>query len=373
MTSSARRFVALVLVTAFAAEAQTTVTAFPVSDAELERLGVQLGSVQRAERVELATAPAEVVVPPARQALVSAPQGGVVARLLVASGDKVTADQPLAEIDSAEYLARQRDYLDAAATAELAAAQEARDRALFEDGIIADRRLAETAAAARGAKSRLDQARAQLELAGLTRAQIARLQEQRGLVTRIVLRAPLDGTVIGVHTAVGGRVDALDPVVAVADLAELWLELKVPQESATRISPGMGVTAAAPGGLEVSGTVTTVGGVVEQSTQAVLVRAAFDNGAGALRAGQFVTARIQTTAADSAALAVPTAAITREGGAAVLFVRDGDEVLVQRVEIVGEDGRLAYVAGGLRAGTTIAVTGVSALKALWLSSEEDGG
>lgn len=373
MISSARRFIALALVTAFGAEGQTTVATFAVSDAELERLGVQLGSVQRAERVELATAPAEVVVPPARQALVSAPQGGVVARLLVASGEKVTAEQVLAEIDSAEYLERQRDYLDAAAGAELAAAQEARDRGLFEDGIIADRRLAETAAAARAAQSRLDQARAQLELAGLTRAELARLREQRGLATRIVLRAPFDGTVIAVHAAVGGRVDTLDPVLAIADLAELWLEIMLPQESAARVAPGMGVTAAAPGGLEVSGTVTTVGGVVEHATQAVLVRAAFDNRAQALRAGQFVTARIQASSADGATLAVPASAVTREAGAAVLFVREGQEVRVQRVDLLGQDGSLAYIADGVAAGARIAVAGVSALKALWLSAEEDGG
>jgi cobalt-zinc-cadmium efflux system membrane fusion protein len=373
MISSARRFIALALVTALGAEAQTTVATFAVSDAELERLGVQLGSVQRAERVELATAPAEVVVPPARQALVSAPQGGVVARLLVASGETVTAEQVLAEIDSAEYLERQRDYLDAAAAAELAAAQEARDRGLFDDGIIANRRLAETAAAARAAQSRLDQARAQLELAGLTRAELARLREQRGLATRIVLRAPFDGTVIAVHAAVGGRVDTLDPVLAIADLAELWLEIMLPQESAARVTAGMGITAAAPGGLEVAGTVTTVGGVVEHSTQAVLVRAAFDNQSGTLRAGQFVTARIHARPTDGAALAVPASAVTREGGAAVLFVRAGEDVRVQRVDLLGEDGTLAYIADGVAAGARIAVAGVSALKALWLSAEEDGG
>ena len=62
------------------------------------------------------------------------------------------------------------------------------------------------AAAARAAQSRLDQARAQLELAGLTRAELARLREQRGLATRIVLRAPFDGTVAELTASEGQQV-----------------------------------------------------------------------------------------------------------------------------------------------------------------------
>src|SRR5512143_2060139 len=82
---------------------------FAVSDEQLARLGVTLGTAQPVELVELAAVPGEVVVPPTRQTLVSAPAGGVVARLLVAEGDAVKAGQPVAEIESVEYVERQRD------------------------------------------------------------------------------------------------------------------------------------------------------------------------------------------------------------------------------------------------------------------------
>lgn len=354
------------------AAAQTGGSTFRVSDAELARLGVELAVPEAAEFVELAGAPAVVVVPPARQALVSAPQAGIVARLLAAEGDEVTAGQPLAELDSADYLERQRDYLDAAAAAELASAQEVRDREMFDEGIIAERRLAETSAASRAARSRLDQARAQLELAGFARADVERLAAERRLATRLVLRAPLAGTVVAVHGTVGGRVDALDPVLAVADLSELWLEARLPQERAGHVAVGMNVVVLPPTHAERTGTVTAVGGAVAAETQTVLVRAAIDNADGALRAGQVVTVRIRASAAGDA-WSVPVAALTRQGNETLLFVRDGADMLVRNVTVVGEDGARAYVEGGVDASRRIAVAGVSALKALWLSAAEDGG
>jgi cobalt-zinc-cadmium efflux system membrane fusion protein len=356
-----------------AAVAQTGSGAFALTDPELMRLGVTLGAVEVVDRVEVAAGPAAVVVPSARQALVSAPQGGVVGRLLAAEGDSVTAGQPLAEIESADYLERQRDYLDAAAEADLAATQEARDRDLFEQGIIAERRLAETRAAARAAQSRLEQARAQLDLAGLSRADIARLATERRLATKLVLRAPFAGTVTEVHSEVGGRVDMLDPVLAVADLRELWLEVRLPQESAARVSVGMSVAVMPPGGSEIVGTVTTIGGVVDTNTQTVLVRATVENGGGALRAGQFLTARVRAQPSGGKAFAVPTAAVTRNGADALVFVRVGANVAVRRVDVLGDDGERVYVGGGIGPADRIAVEGISALKALWLSSSEEGG
>lgn len=342
---------------------------FAVSDEQLARLGVVMRAVQAVDVVEYASAPAVVVVPPARQVLVNASHGGVLVRVLVAEGDAVTAKQPVAEIESLDYVEHQRDYLDAVAAAELAAAQEARDRGLYEEGIIAERRVAESAAAARAARGRVDHLRAQLDLAGITETELARLAEQRELGRRIVLRAPFAGVVAAVHASVGARVDALDPVLAVADLRELWLELRVPQESAARIVPGM-LAAAEFGGTVVNGTITTVGGVVDATTQTVLVRAVVDNTRAALRAGQVLTARVLARP-EGVVYAVPGAAVTRHEGESLVFVRRGGELLAQPITVLADDGERIYVVNSLVPGSQIAIDGVSALKSLWLAATEE--
>jgi cobalt-zinc-cadmium efflux system membrane fusion protein len=352
------------------AAAGTAQETFAVSDEQLARLGVALDTATAVDAVEYATAPAAVVVPPARQALVNASHGGILVRLLVAEGDSVTAAQPVAELDSLDFMEHQRDYLDALAAAELATAQEQRDRGLFDDGVIAERRVAESTAAARAARARVDHLRAELELAGVTAADLERLVERRDLGKRIVLRAPFAGIVTAMHATVGERLDVLDPVLAVADLSQLWLELRVPQENAARIVPGMLATVNA-AGATVTGTITTVGGVVDATTQSVLVRAAVDNTGAALRAGQFLTAHVLARP-EGVVYAVPAAAVTRHDGAALLFVRSGTDMHAQRISVLADDGSRVYVAGGLAPGAIVAVDGVSALKALWLASNEGG-
>jgi RND family efflux transporter MFP subunit len=344
---------------------------FAVGEAEIARLGVKLAPAEATDRIVLATAPAEVVVPPARQAVVGAPVDGLLTRLLVAAGEKVEEGRPIAEIDSTQLVDWQRGYLEAAAQAELEAAQLARDRDLYTDGIIAERRLQETTARARAAELERAQAAERLRIAGFDKAAVAALTARRELSSRLTLRAPLGGVIAAEHVKVGAHVSALDAVVTVMDVRTLWLELHVAQDDAARVASGM-VAAVTVGGKTLEAPVTVVGQVVDAATQTVLVRAELDNAAGALRAGQFLQARVLARVA-AGAFALPTAAVTHSDGAYV-FVRDASGFDARRIEIVAEDGERVYVVGGIdRSGQPIAVEGISALKSLWLAARETGG
>jgi membrane fusion protein, heavy metal efflux system len=343
---------------------------FAVSDDQLARLGVRLGAAETVDRVEVAAAPAEVVVPPAQQAVVSAPVDGVVARLLVAEGEPVTKGQTLAELDSKDFLQWQREYLEAAVAAELAAAQLARDHDLHDEGIIAARRLQETQAQAHAAEVRLDQAGEQLRLAGFDDAARKALVSGRRLSARLVLRAPFDGVVAAVHAKVGARVDSLDAVISIADLRTLWLELHLSQENAAKVERGM-VGAVKIGTTDITGPVTVVGRVVDPATQTVLVRVEVENAHGLLRAGQFLAAQVLAPI-EHTTYALPAAAVTRSGGAIFVFVREPSGFAARRIEVVAEDGSRVYVTAGIDRDARVAVEGISALKSLWLSTQEAG-
>jgi cobalt-zinc-cadmium efflux system membrane fusion protein len=145
----------------------------------------------------------------------------------------------------------------------------------------------------------------------------------------------------------------------------------VPQESAIHVQAGQLVSVTV-GGETLTGNVTTVGGVVDPATQSVLVRAEVDNAKRALRAGQMLTARVLARPAGGVAYAVPAAAVTRNGGDALLFVRRGGDVIARRIDVLADDGTRVYVASGIGADALVAVEGISALKALWLAAEEGG-
>jgi cobalt-zinc-cadmium efflux system membrane fusion protein len=342
---------------------------FALADAQLGRLGISLARPVAVQEMEIASAPAEVVVPPTGQALISAPVDAVVARVLADAGDAVTRGQPLAELEGPEFLSWQREYLDAVLEDELAAAQQARDQSLYDEGIIAERRLQESQARARGSRARLDQARRQLELAGFTAAALAELAEGGALAGRLVLRAPLDGIVLERYATVGARVDALDPLMRLGDLSELWLELQVRQEVAADVLPGMLVSVTV-GGDEQRSTITTVGRFVDDATQTVLVRAVLEQADHRLRAGQVLSARIVAPLSSGVALAIPTAAITRHLGETYVFARRESAIAVVPVEVLADDGARVYVAAtSLDENSRVVVEGISVLKSLWLAED----
>ncbi|NNC65369.1 MAG: efflux RND transporter periplasmic adaptor subunit [Gammaproteobacteria bacterium] len=342
---------------------------FALADAQLARLGIALARPTAVSEMDIASAPAEVVVPPARQALVSAPVNGLVARILADAGEAVTRGQPVAELEGPEVLSWQREYLDGRLENELATAQQARDQSLYDEGIIAERRLQEARARARASQAQLDQARRQLELAGFTAEGLEALGEGGSLADRIVLRAPLDGVVLERFTSVGARVSALDPLMRLADLSELWLELQVRQEVAADVLPGMLISVLV-GGKQHRSTITTVGRFVDDMTQTVLVRAVLEQADQRLRAGQFLNARIVAPLLSDTALAIPAAAVTRHVGEAYVFVRREGAIEVVPVEVLADDGVRVYVAASsLDAGARIAVEGISVLKSLWLAED----
>jgi cobalt-zinc-cadmium efflux system membrane fusion protein len=347
-------------------------TSLGLTPADLDRLGVTLQAPVAVAEAEVALAPARVVIPPAQEAIVTSTVSGVVSRLLVAEGDVVAAGQPLAEITSTELLQLQREFIEAKLALDLASAQAERDQGLYRDGIIAERRVLESNAHLRSATTAFEQARQQLTIAGMDQSELARLRETRELTASLRLTAPFAATVIEMHSGLGAHVDALDPVYRVADLSALWLELRVPQERADRIRPGMRV-AVSTAERRMVGQVALVGRVADEATQTILVRARIDDAAAELRAGQVLAARVlDDSAGGSGALAVPSAAIVRTDDGAHVFVSRSGDLTVVPVEVLGEDGTSTYIRANLGPEARVAIGGTASLKSVWLAAGEEG-
>lgn len=344
-----------------------------LSAAEIDKLGIELAQPKTAERVSAATASARVVVPPASEFVVSAPQSGLIARLLIASGDSVEQGQVLAEIQSPGFLSVQREYLQAVSSNELAKAQLLRDQQMFDEGIIAKRRLQETRSSANEAATRLAQSQRLLALAGMDKDTLQKLGATRQLQDTMLIRAPIDGVVLEQLANSGQRVDSMEPLFRVADLSELWLEIQVPQEQIDAVEPGMKVSVA-DCAVDEPAEVILLGRQVNPDTQSVVVRAALTKPGHNLRPGQFVSVNILSAkhaAGKRPLLVVPNRALMHSEGLCYVFVRTDSGFEIRKVETLGEDDRQTYVAGALKAQDSIAVNGLAALKALWLDSKTE--
>lgn len=342
-----------------------------LSATDFERLGVEFGMPVPAESTEVGSGPAEVVIPPTQQVVVGATVSGVLSRLLVAEGESVSAGQAIAEIESPELLVLQRAYVNSVAANELAQVQLQRDRGLREEGIIAERRLQETTAAATTATVALDQSRQQLALAGMSENQLQKLASQQRLSSSLILRSPIDGVIVSQLSSLGSQIDTVGPVFRVADLTRLWLEVRVSQQQASKISSGMQVTAP-DFDDSLSAQVFHVGPVVDSVSQTVMIRAVTDNKQHSLRPGQFLSARIIAAVADEGeTYVVPSNALVSDGTDTFLFFRSADGVDVRRVQLLSDSGRESYVASDERLSSEIVTSGVAALKSIWLEAGAD--
>lgn len=337
---------------------------FAISPAQVQSLGVQVRKLGPPAAIEGAVLPARVALPPRQDQVVSTPVAGVVDQLLVSDNEVVKAGQPLLRLTGPELGELQLRLIEAASRARLSAAALQRERQLFNEGVVPERRVLEAQAAAAEDEARRRHAEAALRLAGLDAADIRKVADGEPVGAALVLRAPSDGVVSELMVKPGQRVAAAEPLLHVADMRRLWLEIQVPlaRQGELKLAKGtpLGVV-----GRDVRATALSLSSGAADN-QTLTLRAELAPGASGLRVGEFVQVRVPFAAArDGAAWAVPLGAVMRDGDKAYVLVRTAKGFVAKPVTVLASAGQDVNVQGDLQPGQEIATTSVIALKAAW--------
>jgi RND family efflux transporter MFP subunit len=327
-----------------------------VSPAQIQALGIESAPLAAPGSGRI-TLPAQVTLPNDQVHVVSAPLPAVVLQLAVAPGDAVKRGQTLARLGGAPILEAQREYLQAAAQANLAAQNARRDELLFREGIIAESRYQTTRALHAQAAALLAEKRQALKLAGADDRAAA-----PGLSGVVEVRAPADGVVLEQGVAVGQRVDQTALIYRIARLAPLTLEVQLPVALAAQLREGAAVRVPA---AQAAGRVIALGHQVGPN-QTVALRALITDGAGGLRPGQFVEAAVELPPPAPGTWRVPQAALVRQQEQLYVFVEVPGGFRTQVVKLIAQAGDTALVSGPFQGGERVAVKGVAALKASWM-------
>jgi len=346
--------------------AAPTADVIPLAPEQQKAFGIEFVAPEAAGETLSRRYPAKVTVPNRQMRVVSAPQGGILEALLVSEGEHVTQGQALAQLRSPELLDAQSQFLESVTRLSLAESELKRDQMLQREGVIAERRLLESQAKQRELATQVALRRQLLTLAGLPQDVIDALARTRELSATLPVRTPITGVVLEQLVSTGQAVAAAAPLYRVAELKPLWLEIHVPVDQVGVLAAGGRVLLPRIGS---EGTIITIGRMVHEQDQGVLVRAEVTDGTEHLRPGQFVEVQLMR-AADEAGWRVPAAAVVRNAGNAYLFVaRDGGFSAVPAT-VLAEEEKNAVVAANLQPSDRIAASGVVALKAAWLGTAE---
>jgi cobalt-zinc-cadmium efflux system membrane fusion protein len=361
-----------VCVMAMACVAMTTAQAanrplkFTVQASQIQALGIQTEPLQNQNDSIKVRFPAEVVVPATAKQIVSSPVTGLVAQLLVQQNQAVQSGTPLVRISSPELGQLQLQLLQANARAKLARQSAQREQALFDEGIIPQRRVQEAQSALMEADAALNQAKAALRLSGMSPATIQHIAATGKPQDSITLSATQAGIVTDIAAKPGQRVDATTVLLHVAQTDFLWLDIQLPVSENINWPVGTIVRVL---GRDVTARVSSVSPIVSPGSQVVVLRAAIEGKTGLIRSGEVVTVELPATAV-SGSWDVPLSGVIHEGKQAYVFIRTAQGFEARPVKVVASAGQRMRVQGSLKAGEQIAVSGVVVLKGAWLNAKE---
>lgn len=368
--------IGLLAVPATAAERSSTVK---VSEPQMQAMGITVLLLQAGDAGVQARFPAQVVVPPGGERLISTPVAALIEQVFVQPGQAVRAGAPLIRVASAELGQLQMQLLQAVSRAQLARQVLAREQALFSEGIVPERRVQEARAEAQQAEASVQQARAALRLSGMPGPAVDRVATSGQVQDSLTVTAPEASTVAEVSVRAGQRVEASSPLLHLVRAGALGLDIQVPASEAVAYPLGASVSLV---GRDATARIVSVSPVVATGSQTTTLRAAVNGvasaggvagvgggaaaAARALQPGEVVTVLMSASSAAMEGWTVPLPAVVYDGQKAHVFVKTVQGFEARPVQVLSSAGQQVRIRGALKSGEAIAVSGVIALKGAWM-------
>lgn len=268
---------------------------------------------------------------PLDQTTVKSRVAGQIADVTVREGDRVKQGQVVARLDVADLTARldeRKSMLRAAeADADLAAKTRANRLQLFERGIVA--------------KTQLDQADADYyhkqHILAANQSQV--LVAQKALNDAVV-KAPMDGIVAERIANPGETVPVDGRILTIVDTARMEVTAMVPASDVARlrIDQPAGIRVDGFGDRAFAGTISRIAPMTQSGSRVVPVYVAITEREAALRGGMFAQGEI-VVAEKSGAIALPPAAIRKDGAGDFVLTVAGGKLERRPVRVVGSWAR----------------------------------
>src|SRR5262245_43326930 len=286
-----------------------------------------------------------------RRSSVIQPQAeGFLTKILVKSGDKVSAGTQLFEIDDTPQRAAVAalESTRAAREADVAFARSQLDRAkkLLDVGASSQQEFDQATNAERTAEAQL-------------KAIDEQIRQQKAELAYYQVRAPIAGVIGDIPVRQGDRVSKSTELTNIDDNTGLEIYINVPVAQASRLRTGLPVNLVDQSGQPIaSERLNFVSASVDEQTQTVLAKAPLTSAG--FRDDQFVRARIVWSTESS--LVIPLTAVLRVSGQYFVYVaesaRGGLGAKHRAVTICRVVGQNYVVQAGLKEGERIVVSGI---------------
>jgi cobalt-zinc-cadmium efflux system membrane fusion protein len=329
--------------------------AIPLSDAQMQRSGIEVARAGPAQIVDTVRLPGEIRLNEDRTAHIVPRVAGVIERVAVSIGQSVEPGQLLAIVASPELAERRSEWLAAQRRLDAARVTYRREKSLWQERISAEQDYLQAQTQLREAEIAAQSARQ--KLAALNAPATA------SALNRYELRAPFAGTIVEKHVAPGEAVAADANLFTLADLSSVWAEMAVPAQRLNEVRVGSNATVSANAFESTArGRVAFVGALLGEQTRTAPARVVLSNPGGTWRPGMFVEVAVDVSA-QQVPVAVRADALYDIDGAPAVFALWRQGFVAQPVKTGKRDAQSVEILAGLQAGQRYAAQNAYVLKA----------
>ena len=338
--------------------AQQAADAIELTQEDAIKLGVQFESVRSINDAMGIELPAQVIAPLDEGSHAYSLVDGVISDWRASSGDRVLEGEIIARIASNVAGDLQAQWLDADASLSAARLEASRSERLFENGVIAERRLQQVQLALAHAESREASNRRALEQLGFDASSIDRLAESKANLGYALLRAPMEGLLVHRARSVGEPVGVGDKIAEFQSSSAKWVSVILPAALADTLRNSTKLS------LMPTGETLTLRErdySIDPLTQTIELYAEFDTEVN-YPLGSLIDVFVLPS---ESGVLVPASAIVYTEGNNYVYVKTVNGVTPRQLDLI-PIGRDYLVHSGLRAGEQIAVSGTALLKGMQL-------
>ena len=293
-----------------------------LSAEQMKSIGLELGGMEHKGLASSLKANGFLKVPNQNKATVTSLFAGVVKSLDVMPGSTIGKGQTIATITNPQLIPMQEEYLSLGPKIELAEAEEKRQQELTSGNAGALKNLQAATAELKGLRIRRSSLEQQLRLMGIGTTNLS----EGSLVTQLVIKTPIGGSVGKVMVNLGSSVDASTPIAEVVDNSQLHLDLFVYEKDLPHIRKGQTIHFILTNqpGRSYAAEVFSIGTTFENETKAIAVHAIVKGDKQGLIEGMSVTAQVIT--ANNTVPALPSEAIVNQDGTDFVFIQSGKKM-----------------------------------------------
>lgn len=289
-----------------------------LSQEQMNAVGIVIGNIEQKNLTAVVKASGQLAVPPQNAAQINVLTGGIIRKINVIEGQRVSKGQVLVTIENQDLIKLQQDYLTAKGGFSFVEAEHNRQQQLKAANAGTGKAHQQAEANYNAERARLKALESQLRQYGISVSRIS----SGNITSQVPVTAPINGTIGKISAETGSYAQPGVSIMEIVDNSKIHADLIVFEKDLSKIKVGQKVDFQLTNqkNEEIEGEIYGINKSFENDSKGVVVHAIIKKPGTNLIPGMYVTGLIGI--GTETANAVPVDAVIRSEGKAFIFIVD---------------------------------------------------